>query len=626
MTNRNRACDNSDAHTRAVPRTPSRKLPTRRLLLALTSTGVLALTAAAAGIWLGGKATTVSEELSAASSLIPALKEEITGDRPDTAAATVEQLRGHTALAHKAVNDPVWTMATSLPMIGSNFSAVAEVARSADDVANLGLVPLVKVYGSLDWKTLLPSSTGSDLSQVESAAPSVAGAARAVRLSSDRMNQIDASSLIPQVSEPLTRARDQLQEVTGALDAAASAAKIVPGMLGASTPRNYLLMVQNNAETRASGGIPGALAVLNFSSGKLALSAQGNATDLGALEPSLLVDPEQQQIYTGRLGKYMQDVNLTPDFPTAASTAQAMWERKLGQRVDGVISIDPVALSYILDATGPIKISRPELLELAARGLPTELNGQNIVKTLLSDVYAKIQQPKLQDAYFAGVAQETFAALSNGKGEAEGLIKGLSKGVEEGRVLVWSANAAEQSVIADYAVSGSISGPSVAPAQYGVYFNDGTGAKMDYYVKRTVQLIKECPEDGYEETTLRVTSTNTAPANAATTLPAYVTGAGAFGVTPGNVQTNIVAYGPAQSNIQSVALDGQKTAFAPYVHANRPVGVVAEQLAPGESKTMEFTFGKIVQHTEPNVVVTPTVQPVNDVILPTKRESCGDGK
>jgi hypothetical protein len=52
------------------------------------------------------------------------------------------------------------------------------------------------------------------------------------------------------------------------------------------------------------------------------------------------------------------------------------------------------------------------------------------------------------------------------------------------------------------------------------------------------------------------------------------------------------------------------------------VGVVAQQLAPGEKKTVEFTFGKIVQHTEPNLVVTPTVQPVKDVVLPTENASC----
>lgn len=605
------------------PSKARKKRSRRTLVLVLGCLGVLVLVTATGAAWLASKASAINSELNAATLLIGPLKDDITNNNPSDASEEVEQLQAHTSAAKEAANDPVWTLASSLPVLGSNFSAVAEVARSADDVANLGLAPLVRVYSSLNWETLLPNSSGTNLAPLEAASPSVSAAAHAVRLSADRLNQIDSSALLTQVAKPLDQARYQLQEVTGALDAAANASEITPGMLGAKAPRNYLLMIQNNAEARASGGIPGALAVLNFDSGKLTLGSQSSASDVGIMSPTLPLDPEQQQIYSGRLGKYMQDVNLTPDFPTAASTAQAMWERKTGQRVDGVISIDPVALSYILDATGPVKITHPELIALASRGLPTELNRQNVVKTLLSDVYAKIQQPKLQDAYFAGVAQETFVALSNGNGEAKGLIKGLTKGVQEGRVLVWSGQPAEQSVISKYALSGSIAGPSVAPAQFGVYFNDGTGAKMDYYVKRTVQLVKECTKDGYEETTVRVTSTNTAPVDAATSLPAYVTGGGAFGVAPGSVQTNIVAYGPVQANMETAKLDGQRADFAAHLHSNRPVGVLAVKLAPGESKTVEFTFGKIVQHTEPNVVVTPTVQNVKDVTLPTQIAPCG---
>ncbi|MGN7200859.1 DUF4012 domain-containing protein [Arthrobacter sp. SAFR-044] len=410
------------------------------------------------------------------------------------------------------------------------------------------------------------------------------------------------------------------------MNSASDAASIAPAMLGADGIRNYLLVIQNNAEARASGGIPGALAVLTLDGGKLSLGAQQSAVDIGIMSPALPVEPEQQQIYSTRLGKYMQDVNLTPDFPTTAATAQMMWQKKTGQRVDGVISLDPVVLSYILQSTGPIDINGPELGAAQTAGLPTALTGNNVVPTLLSEVYAKIQQPKLQDAYFAGVAKEVFAALASGKGEAKALITGITRGTEEGRVLVWSNNPSEQAVISKYSLSGSISGPSVPPAEFGVYFNDGTGAKMDYYVKRKVQLVKECPADGYEQTTVRVTSTNTAPLDAAASLPAYVTGGGVYGVQPGTVQTNIIAYGPVQANVESATVDGQKTPFAPYIHANRPVGVVAQQLAPGESKTVDFTFGKIVQHTEPNVVVTPTVQQVKDVILPTENASCDQGQ
>ncbi|MDP9989349.1 hypothetical protein J2S98_004539 [Arthrobacter oryzae] len=574
-------------------------------------------------VWLGLKASSIKHELETAAGLVSQLKQEILASDAESAADTVSVLRQHTGAARQASEDPLWTLVSSAPWVGPNISAVSEAARSADDVATLGLSPLIKVYESLNWDTLMPSASGSNLEPLKTAAPSVASAAYAVRASSERLQAIDTSQLLPQVAHPLRDATEELKQATGALNAAADAANLAPEMLGADGQKNYLLMIQNNAEARASGGIAGALAVMTLDHGKLSLGAQSSAGDVGIMSPNLTVDPQQQQIYSSRLGKYMQDVNLTPDFPTAAATAQTMWAKKTGQQVDGVISIDPMVLSYILQATGPVTVTGTELAAVKAAGLPSELTGSNVVPTLLSEVYSKIPSPKLQDAYFAAVAKEVFAALSSGKGEAKGLISGLTRGTEEGRVLVWSARSSEQSVISKYPMSGAISGPSVSPAQFGVYFNDGTGAKMDYYIKRTVQLIKECPTEGYEQTRVRITSTNTAPADAAISLPRYVTGGGIFGVTPGTVQTNIVAYGPAQANVESAAIDGQKTPFAPYLHANRPVGVVAQQLAPGESKTVDITFGKIVQHAEPNLVVTPTVQPVKDVILPTEKPSCG---
>ncbi len=593
-----------------------------RLLIVGTSMAAILVLCAICGVWLAIKASTVKGELEAASQLIPSLKTAITEDKPQDAAQTAERLQAHTSAARRATTDPLWTLASAAPVIGANFSAVTEVARSADDVATLGIAPLVKVFDSLDWDRLTPSSAETDLKPLQDAAPSVSAAAHAVRVSAARLGEIDTKQLLPDVARPLDEARAQLASVTGTLDAASSFSELAPRMMGADEPRNYLLMIQNNAEARASGGIPGALAVLTFDRGKLALTGQSSAAALGTMSPTIGVDPEQQHIYSGRLGKFMQDVNLTPDFPTAATTAQAMWERKTGQQVDGVISVDPVLLSYFLKSVGPVQVTSPELLAITGGKLPTELSERNVVKTLLSDVYAEIPRPQLQDAYFAGVAQEVFTALSAGKADAKELVEGITRGTAEGRLLLWSASKDEQTVIDRYQLGGSISGPSVSPAQFGVYFNDGTGAKMDYYIKRTVQLVKECARDGYEQTTVRITSTNTAPADAATSLPEYVTGGGIFGVPPGEVQTNIISYGPSQANIETAVIDGKKSEFASYRHGDRPVGTLMIRLAPGQTNTVELTFGKIVQHTEPKLVVTPTVQPIKEVILNNESRDC----
>ncbi|MGO4651548.1 DUF4012 domain-containing protein [Arthrobacter sp. 2RAF22] len=616
-----------DPGLRRATRSGTRGKVRRRLLATGICLGTLLVVAGAAVLWLGAKASTIKTELESSTQLVPKLKESILQNQPADATAVADELRRHTAAARDAASDPLWSLASATPWLGANFTATAEIARSADDVATLGVTPLVKVYDSLKWDKLMPSAGGTDLEPIRKAAPAVSSAAHAVRASAQRLNGIDASGLLPQIAGPLTQARQQLSSVAEELDTASDAASLTPVMLGSDKPRHYLLLVQNNAEARATGGIPGALVVLTADKGKISLSAETSATELGRFSPPVSVDDEQQRIYTDRMGTFMQDVNFTPDFPTAATTALKMWVQKKGEQLDGAISIDPVALGYILDATGPVSLQDPQMLALTEGKLPNQLSGKNVVKTLLSDVYAQIKDPTAQDAYFAMVAKEIFGALSSGKGEAKSLLAGVGKGVDEHRVLLWSANTTEQSVIAKYTLSGSISGPSVPAAQFGAYFNDGTGAKMDYYVKRTVQLIQQCTAaDGYGTVKVRITSTNTAPADAATSLPAYVTGAGAFGVPPGTAQSNVIAYGPAQANVETATQDGKNVPFGAQIHDDRPVGTLSVRLAPGQSSTVEFTFGKIVQHSQPEVVVTPTVQSVDKVILPTQSASCGTAR
>ncbi|MEV7663028.1 DUF4012 domain-containing protein [Paenarthrobacter sp. NPDC089316] len=556
-----------------------------------------------------------------ATSLVKTLKSQIAAKDAAGAAETVDDLVQHTTSAREAANDPLWKATSVIPWVGPNLVAASEIATSADDVARLGAVPLVNAFESLDWHTLRPTPDGIDLKPLTSAAPQVQAASHAVRETSKRLAAIDSTALVPQVSGPLLQAQVELSSISGQLDTAADAAVLAPSMLGADVPRTYLLLMQNSAESRSTGGIPGALAVLRVDHGKISLESQTSAGALGSFAPPIPTDSEEAAIYSGRIGKFMQDVNLTPDFATTGSVAVSMWETRTGEKLDGALSLDPVALSYLLKATGPVQITDPTLAR-AGRGLPSELNSGNVVKTLLSDTYASIKDPKLQDAYFAGAAKEIFSAFSAGNSNAEALMDAVSQGVAERRILIWSKMEPEQKILGKYPLAGLVSGPSVSPTQFGIYFNDGTGAKMDYWVKRTVKVVRDCTKDGYREVSIRVTSTNTAPSDAAKSLPDYVTGGGAYGVPPGSVQTNVVAYGPSQSNIDTVVKDGKKIAFAAQRHEQRAVGTSTILLGPGESTSLDFNFGHIVQHSDPKIVVTPTTQAVKDVLQDATPSPC----
>ncbi|MHA7239337.1 DUF4012 domain-containing protein [Arthrobacter sp. TMS1-12-1] len=591
--------------------------------------GIALLVLAIVGGWLAHRAQQIHSNLESSMALIPELRAAVVGRDTDRAGAVTSRLQDHTTAARAAGTDPLWKAAGLVPFVGQNFRAVSEVTASADDVVQRAVAPMVDKTAALDWNSLAPVDGRIDTAPLADIAPTLSTAATTIELSYGRLEGIDRSDLLPQIAAPLEDAVEAIGEVRGPLGSASRAGELLPSMLGAEGTRNYLVLVQNSAEVRATGGISGALVVLTVDDGRITLTDQGSASEMGRFAPAVPVDPGQEQIYSYRMATFMQSVNLTPDFPTAASTARQMWQdRHPDSRIDGVIALDPVVLANILGATGPVELGSvgdPVVDALVAQtSLPTALDSTNVVPTLLSDVYAEIEEPALQDEYFAAVAGRVFGALTDVQGDGTQLVDALVTSAAQGRLYVWSATADEQDVISRTGLAGAALGATVGGAAFGVYFNDGTGAKMDYYVRRTVQLVKSCPGDGYSLYTAKVTLTNTAPEDAAMSLPAYVTGNGGFGVDPGRIKTNTVSYGPAQSLLQQARINGEDVPVGSFAHGNRPVGILTTEIGPGETVTLEMDFSKVVQETEPVLDVTPTVQDPADVLLPSEGlKSCG---
>ena len=145
---------------------------------------------------------------------------------------------------------------------------------------------------------------------------------------------------------------------------------------------------------------------------------------------------------------------------------------------------------------------------------------------------------------------------------------------------------------------------------------------MDYYARRSVQLLQMCQPGDYGEYTVRMIVTNNAPDDTVSTLPTYVTGNEAYGVEPGRIRTNYVVYGPSQAFVESASVDGQPVPVSSGRHGQRPVGTVSLELGPGEMSTIDMVFSSVVQNSEPRLRVTPSIQPLEEVILPFQRDSC----
>lgn len=551
----------------------------RRRLVVIALVALLAVLLGVAA-WVVFRGLAARDQLLGAVPLADAVQQQVASGDGDIA-AELDELQRRTQSARELTSDPVWRAVELVPWAGQNLRAFREAAATVDDVADDALPPLGRLASSITLGSLTPRDGRIDLQPIRDAAPVLAEAAAALEQADARASAIETEGTLPQISDAVGELVGLVDETASIVSGLDTAAALLPAMLGADEPRDYLLLFLNNAELRAGGGIPGALSVLTADDGALAITAQSSASRLGEFDalPIPLTDAERT-LYSDTMGLFMQNVTATPQFSRSAELAQAMWAEREGQTVDGVIGIDVGALARILEATGPIEL---------AGGV--QLTSDNAVQVLLSDVYRDIPEPPLQDAFFADAAQRIFSAVTSGGVDAGALVDALVNAVGNQRIAVWSADEAEQAELERVDLDGGLPVTTDAVTRFGVYLNDSTGAKMDYYLRTAISVgAVDCREDGRPTYRVGVRLESTAPADAATALPEYVTGEGAFGVPAGTIRTNVFVYGPPGSVAYEVRLDGRSIGFVSAEHEGLTAVGATVDLEPGQLAALDVLF------------------------------------
>src|SRR5690606_30203642 len=145
-------------------------------------------------------------------------------------------------------------------------------------------------------------------------------------------------------------------------------------------PREYLLLVQNNAEVRSTGGHVGVFVLLRADDGVISLRDQRSTAEFDDFpSPVVTLTDAEAALFGPQLAMYPSNVTSTPHFPRGAEIVSEMWRRHAGTELDGVLSVDPVALGDLLAATGPVTLSTG-----------TRLTADNAADTMLNRVYLEI--------------------------------------------------------------------------------------------------------------------------------------------------------------------------------------------------------------------------------------------
>ena len=136
--------------------------------------------------------------------------------------------------------------------------------------------------------------------------------------------------------------------------------KIIPGIkdfLGIDSDKRYLIVFQNNAEIRATGGFIGSYAIVDLKKGKIInieIPAGGSYDTEGGLKV-LMEAPKPLHLVKSIW--YFWDANWWPDWRMSAKNLMWFYEKSGGSSVDGVISITPDILGDILEIIGPVDLT-----------------------------------------------------------------------------------------------------------------------------------------------------------------------------------------------------------------------------------------------------------------------------
>lgn len=497
----------------ARPDTPARRRRTkqpshqrrrnRRLTRrALISTAGFVLFVA---LWIGVTGLLARAQLDSARRLLPGVTTQVLAGRTAEAHTLNDAVAVRARKAHLLTSGPIWWLAGKVPYFGRPALAVSGVTRAVDTLTHKVMPPLLSVAGDISPAALRTSGDHFAIEKLANVAPLMAEPVAASHRLRDTVGRLPDNTWMGVTNHAIAQVRSEINRLDGTLTIAYRAVQVLPPMLGRDGPTSYFVALQNEAEMRGTGGLPGTLGILRARNGTVRFDKFRSDTFLNGVTSNLPMTDEYAQMYgnAAPTTTYV-NANVSPDFPTAAKIWMAMWKAKTGEALDGAIAIDPTALSYLLQ-------DYPTTY-LADR---TPVNSGNVVTLTQRDAYLRypsLSQADARKAFIVQIADAINRTLLSSRSNPQRLATSAATAAGEGRILFYSTHHEVQDVIEDTSLSGAVR--EADRGLTGLVINNAAGNKLDFFLSRTVGW--SCQKG---RATVVITLQNNAPDN----LTPYIT-------------------------------------------------------------------------------------------------------
>lgn len=161
-----------------------------------------------------------------------------------------------------------------------------------------------------------------------------------------------------QVREKITTLKATVAGAADSLSQFQPIVKLLPDLLGNPDPKKYLIVFQNDAELRPTGGFLTAYATMQINKGKIEPGVSEDIYTLDAGFKQKVPAPDPIKKYLPLVYNWnLRDMNLSPDFKTSMDTFTSYMRQAQGApEFDALIAIDTQVPVEILKVLGPIGV------------------------------------------------------------------------------------------------------------------------------------------------------------------------------------------------------------------------------------------------------------------------------
>lgn len=254
-------------------------------------------------------------------------------------------------------------------------------------------------------------------------------------------------------------------------------------LLGDRDMHRYLILLQNDAEARPTGGFIGSIILMDIYKGHIVKNEFHDVYEFdGQLHENI---PAPEDIAKISNNWSLRDANFSPDFAISAEKVAWFLQKEKGHSVDTVIAVNQHLVGDLFEITGPVKLenlksqlTKENYQSIISYIVESKLNGKNDPKGILREFIPDFQKKLLA----TNLHEKLFTILASATAKKD--------------ILFYSRDDDVQELFKMLGIDGQVS-RTTSDSDYLQVVNTSIGGnKSDAYIEQNIEHISDILPDG----------------------------------------------------------------------------------------------------------------------------------